>query len=122
MDTLGTALISLVFLIGCLSAMKLIDTIGRRPTIVWAFGLMILPLLFVGIWPTMPAALAFIMLCAYAFCCGGPNVLGWIYPNELFPTHIRATAVGLATSVSRVGAALGTYLLPWSLDHLGMGS
>jgi hypothetical protein len=38
---------------------------------------------------------------------------------ELFPTHIRATAVGLATSVSRIGAALGAYLLPWSLDHLG---
>jgi len=121
MDTLGTALISLVFLIGCLPAMKLINTIGRRPTIVWAFGLMILPLLFIGLWPTMPAALAFIMLCAYAFCCGGPNVLDWTYPNELFPTHIRATAVGLATSVSRIGAALGTYLLPWSLDHLGMG-
>ncbi|WP_216899831.1 MFS transporter [Nocardia alni] len=122
MDTLGTALISLVFLIGCLPAMRLIDTIGRRPTIIWAFGLMILPLLFIGVWPTMPAALAFLMLCVYAFCCGGPNVLDWTYPNELFPTHIRATAVGLATSVSRVGAALGTYLLPWSLDHLGMGT
>ena len=27
----------------------------------------------------------------------------------------------IATSISRVGAALGTYLLPWSLNHLGMG-
>ncbi|WP_330178711.1 MFS transporter [Nocardia sp. NBC_01503] len=121
MDTLGTALISLVFLIGCLPAMRLIDTIGRRPTIVWCFGLMIIPVLFIGVWPAMPALLAFLMLCLYAFFCGGPNVLDWTYPNELFPTHIRATAVGVATSVSRIGAALGTYLLPWSLDHLGMG-
>ncbi|QLY33062.1 MFS transporter [Nocardia huaxiensis] len=121
MDTLGTAIISMVFLIGCLPAMRLIDTVGRRPTIVWCFGLMIIPVLFIGVWPGMPAMLAFLMLCLYAFFCGGPNVLDWTYPNELFPTHIRATAVGFATSISRVGAALGTYLLPWSLDHLGMG-
>ncbi|AYF77776.1 MFS transporter [Nocardia yunnanensis] len=121
MDTLGTALLSMVFLIGCLPAMRLIDTLGRRPTIVWCFGLMIVPVLLIGLWPTMPTLLAFAMLLLYAFFCGGPNVLDWTYPNELFPTHIRATAVGVATSVSRVGAALGTYLLPWSLDHLGMG-
>ncbi|WP_327141628.1 MFS transporter [Nocardia sp. NBC_01327] len=121
MDTLGVGLISLVFLIGCLPAMRLIDTVGRRPTIIWCFGLMIIPVLFIGVWPSMPAMLAFVMLCLYAFFCGGPNVLDWTYPNELFPTHIRATAVGIATSVSRIGAALGTYLLPWSLDHLGMG-
>ncbi|MCU1642471.1 MAG: transporter [Nocardia sp.] len=121
MDTLGTGLISLVFLVGCLPAMRLIDTVGRRPTIIWCFGLMIIPVLFIGVWPTMPALLAFLMLCLYAFFCGGPNVLDWTYPNELFPTHIRATAVGIATSISRVGAALGTYLLPWSLNHLGMG-
>ncbi|UGT45438.1 MFS transporter [Nocardia yamanashiensis] len=121
MDTLGTALISSVFLIGCLPAMRLIDTVGRRPVIIWCFGLMILPVLFIGIWPSMPAVLAFTMLCLYAFFCGGPNVLDWTYPNELFPTHIRATAVGFATSISRVGAALGTYLLPWSLTHYGMG-
>ncbi|MEU0539724.1 MFS transporter [Nocardia sp. NPDC005978] len=121
MDTLGTALISMVFLIGCLPAMRLIDTIGRRPVIVWCFGLMVLPVLFIGIWPGMPAMLAFLMLCLYAFFCGGPNVLDWTYPNELFPTHIRATAVGVTTSVSRIGAALGTFLLPWSLTNLGMG-
>ncbi|GAB2655088.1 MFS transporter [Nocardia goodfellowii] len=119
MDTLGVALISLVFLIGCLPAMRLINTVGRRPTIVWCFGLMIIPVLAIGIWPSMPMLLAFVMLCLYAFFCGGPNVLDWTYPNELFPTHIRATAVGFATSISRVGAALGTFLLPWSLDNLG---
>ncbi|MEU8897994.1 MFS transporter [Nocardia sp. NPDC048505] len=121
MDTLGVALISMVFLVGCLPAMRLINTVGRRPTIVWCFGLMIIPVLAIGIWPHMHVGWALLMLCLYAFFCGGPNVLDWTYPNELFPTHIRATAVGFATSVSRVGAALGTYLLPWALDHLGLG-
>ncbi|WP_345707705.1 MFS transporter [Kitasatospora paranensis] len=48
-------------------------------------------------------------------------MLDWTYPNELFPTEVRATAVGVATSVSRVGAAVGTYLLPLSLTGLGTG-
>jgi putative MFS transporter len=121
MDTLGTGLISMVFLLGCYPALRAIDGVGRRPTIVWSFALMIVPLALLGVWPSAPAAVALVALCAYAFLCGGPNVLDLTYPNELFPTHIRATAVGFATSVSRVGAAIGTYLLPLSLTDLGTG-
>ncbi|MEU6236024.1 MFS transporter, partial [Kitasatospora sp. NPDC047058] len=120
-DTLGTALISLVFLLGCYPALRLIDTRGRRPVIIWSFALMTVPLTLLGVWPTAPAVVALTALCAYAFLCGGPNVLDWTYPNELFPTEIRATAVGVATSVSRIGAAVGTYLLPLSLTGLGTG-
>ncbi|MFH9347531.1 MFS transporter [Kitasatospora sp. NPDC017646] len=121
METLGTGLISLVFLLGCYPALRLIDTRGRRPVIIWSFALMTVPLALLGVWPTAPAAVALTALCAYAFLCGGPNVLDWTYPNELFPTEIRATAVGVATSVSRIGAAVGTYLLPLSLTGLGTG-
>ncbi|MFC6595439.1 MFS transporter [Kitasatospora paranensis] len=121
LDTLGTGLVSLVFLIGCYPALRLIDTVGRRPTIVWSFALMIAPLVLLGLWPSAPALVAVAALSAYAFLCGGPNVLDWTYPNELFPTEVRATAVGVATSVSRVGAAVGTYLLPLSLTGLGTG-
>ncbi|MER8185191.1 MFS transporter [Kitasatospora sp. NPDC094015] len=121
LDTLGTGLVSLVFLLGCFPALRLIDSWGRRPVIIWSFALMIVPLALLGVWPAAPAAVAVIALCAYAFLCGGPNVLDWTYPNELFPTEIRATAVGVATSVSRIGAAVGTYLLPLSLTGLGTG-
>ncbi|MER6303894.1 MFS transporter [Kitasatospora sp. NPDC001539] len=121
METLGTGLVSLVFLLGCYPALRLIDTRGRRPVIIWSFALMTVPLALLGVWPTAPAAVALTALCAYAFLCGGPNVLDWTYPNELFPTEIRATAVGVATSVSRIGAAVGTYLLPLSLSGLGTG-
>ncbi|MET9403954.1 MFS transporter [Kitasatospora sp. NPDC002965] len=121
LETLGTGLVSLVFLLGCYPALRLIDTWGRRPVIIWSFALMIVPLALLGLWPAAPAAVAVVALCAYAFLCGGPNVLDWTYPNELFPTEIRATAVGVATSVSRIGAAVGTYLLPLSLTGLGTG-
>ncbi|MER7701860.1 MFS transporter [Kitasatospora sp. NPDC097605] len=121
LETLGTGLISLVFLLGCYPALRLIDTWGRRPVIIRSFALMIVPLAVLGLFPDAPAAVVVVALCAYAFLCGGPNVLDWTYPNELFPTEVRATAVGVATSVSRIGAAVGTYLLPLSLTGIGTG-
>lgn len=45
----------------------------------------------------------------------------WVYPNELFPTEIRATAVGVATAISRIGAAIGTFSLPFLLQKYGIG-
>ncbi|WP_246097951.1 MFS transporter [Streptomyces botrytidirepellens] len=34
----------------------------------------------------------------------------------------RATAVGIATAISRIGAAVGSYLLPIGLDRIGVGT
>jgi putative MFS transporter len=118
---LGSALVSVLFLIGCLPALRLIDTVGRRPLIVWSFGLMAIPLAVLGLVPTAPAVLVLACFCMYAFCSGGPSILEFIYPTELFPTEVRATAVGIGTAISRVGAAIGTYLLPIGLTRIGVG-
>ena len=40
-----------------------------------------------------------------------------IYPSELFPTGVRATANGFATGASRVGAAIGVYGAPHLLAY-----
>ena len=47
-------------------------------------------------------------------------MLTLVYPNELFPTEIRTFAVGVGTSLSRIGAAVGTYLVPISLQSFGI--
>ncbi|WP_346348889.1 MFS transporter [Rhodococcus sp. T2V] len=117
---LGSLLISLVFLVGLVPAIKLIDRVGRRPLIIWSFALMIVPLVVLGLVPNASIPIVVTCFCLYALFSGGPSILEWAYPTELFPTEIRGTAVGIATSASRIGAAVGTYLLPISLDHLGL--
>ncbi|QIY59502.1 MFS transporter [Streptomyces sp. RPA4-5] len=118
---IGSALISLLFFVGCLPALRLIETRGRRPLIVWSFALMVVPLVVLGLAPSAPAAVVLACFCGYAFFSGGPSILEFIYPTELFPTEVRATAVGIGTAISRIGAAAGTYLLPIGLEHIGVG-
>lgn len=116
---LGSALTSLLFLLGCLPVLRWAETVGRRRLYIWSFGLMTLPLLVLGVVPLEAAALVVACFCFYAFVSGPTNVLSWSYPNELFPTHIRATAVGFATAMTRIGATAGTFLLPILLESIG---
>lgn len=120
-STLGELVIAILFAAGILPALKLIESWGRRPMTVVPFGLMVLPLAALGLWTDSPAWFVVGAFAFYAFVSGGPSVLEWIYPNELFPTEVRATAVGFAVGISRTGAAAGTYLLPIGMDSMGLG-
>lgn len=118
---LGYAVINLFFLLGCLPPLLLINSLGRRPLIIGSFVFMTLGLLVLGVFPHAPAWVIITGFLIYAFFSGGPSVLEWIYPNELFPTQVRATAVGVATSISRIGAAIGTFSVPYLLLRYGIG-
>ncbi|MBG6058915.1 putative MFS transporter [Cryobacterium sp. MP_M5] len=120
LDIIGTAVISLLFVIGNAAALKPVETLGRRPMTVVPFALMAIPLLALWLLPHGPVWFVILAFCFYAFVSGGPSLMEWIYPNELFPTEIRATAVGIVVAISRIGAATGTFLMPIGLDHLGV--
>jgi putative MFS transporter len=47
------------------------------------------------------------------------NLVG-VFPAESFPTEVRASGIGLATAVSRLGSAISTFLLPVSVAGIGM--
>ncbi len=118
----GSAFITVMFCLGCVGSLLLVDRIGRRPLIIHSFVWAGLALLLLGIFPSASAAVILVFFAAYAILIGGTQILQWIYPNELFPTEVRGSAVGLASSLSRIGAAIGTYLVPEALDHLGIGT
>ncbi|MBG0812449.1 MFS transporter [Methylosinus sp. H3A] len=122
MANFGSAFITALFLVGCLVALLVVNKLGRRKLMLHSFLWSGVALLLLSI---SSGSLPFVVLCffsAYALFIGGAQVLTWIYPNELFPTEIRGTAVGLASSLSRIGAAVGTYLAPFSVDALGIGA
>lgn len=119
---IGSAVITVMFLVGCLVAVALVDKMGRRPLILHSFLWSGLALLGLGLFPDASPTVIMVLFAAYAILIGGTQILQWVYPNELFPTEIRGSAVGLASSLSRIGAAIGTYLVPLALTSLGIGT
>ena len=118
----GSVVITLMFVVGCIVATRLIDVIGRRNLVIHSFLWSALALLGLGAFSSGAQWLVLLLFSAYAIFIGGAQVLQLVYPNELFPTEIRAFAVGMGASLSRIGAAVGTWLVPISLQAIGIGN
>ncbi|MGI6246851.1 MAG: MFS transporter [Pseudochelatococcus sp.] len=118
----GSVAITLLFVVGCIIATQLINVIGRRSLVIHSFLWSGLSLLALGYFSSGGEWLVLILFGAYAVFIGGAQVLQLVYPNEIFPTEIRAFAVGMGASLSRIGAAIGTWLVPISLDAIGIGN
>jgi len=52
----------------------------------------------------------------------GPNATTFILPAELFPTKLRASAHGLATSSAKFGATVGIFILPIVKNEVGLSA
>lgn len=115
----GAAILSLFFLAGVVPAILIVDRIGRRPLLTIPFAVTGVMLLLLAWLPRSAGAAIAICFVVFALFNSGSSVLQWVYPTELFPTEIRATALGFATAISRIGAAIGTFLFPIGLKRLG---
>ncbi len=113
---------NLFFVIGCIPALWLVESWGRRPLNIRSFSAMTVGMLILGFFHDY--GITFIAIGFILFCLaqGGPAVECWIVPNEVFPTELRSLGTGLSTAGSRVGAAIGTYLVPSMLTGLGVGN
>ncbi|MEJ8850570.1 MFS transporter [Variovorax rhizosphaerae] len=118
----GSVAITLLFVVGCVIATKLINVVGRRSMLIHSFLWSGLALLGLGYFSAGAEVLVLVLFGAYAVFIGGAQVLQLVYPNELFPTEIRSAAVGMGASLSRIGAAVGTWLVPIALQGIGIGN
>jgi len=119
---IGEASIGMLFFVGCVLATLVANKVGRRRLLIVPFAVATVALFGLGFFPTAPIPVIAGLFALYAIAIGGPTIMQWIYPNELFPTEVRATAVGVGTSISRIGAALGTFLTPIILNQAGIGT
>ncbi len=99
----------------------LIDHLPRRRFVIWSFGVVGITLVVLGVDPYGSLAVLPPTLLVLAFVVSAASDLESAHPSELFPTEIRAPGVGLVTSLSRVGAALSTFVLPQMLADVGVG-
>ena len=113
---LGAVVVQVFFVLGSLSGILVVNK-GRRTLLLWSFGLSAIPLLCLAAFAHPAPAVVVVLFAAFGVVCFSSQCLQAIYPSELFPTGVRATANGFATGISRVGAAIGTWGAPVVLAH-----
>ncbi|TCP47274.1 putative MFS transporter [Tamaricihabitans halophyticus] len=120
-DSAGELLYNLLLVCGAVVGLLIIDRIARRSFVIWSFAIVTAALLVLGFWPTAPLAVLLPTFLIIAFVIAAATNLETVYPSEIFPTEIRSAGTGLATGLSRTGAAISTFMLPTALDSLGIG-
>lgn len=111
--------LSAVALAGSVATVLLIDKAGRRVLTVPPQWIITVLLVILGLWTDAPGMAVLGLFLAFSFFNAGCGTLTCIYPGEVFPTEIRGVGTGFAAAFSRIGAGLGTFLMPWAMSNLG---
>jgi putative MFS transporter len=112
-----------VSMVGVLVGFVIIDRVSRR----W-LGVVTTFLAFLAgsgmafFAKTSPVAMVSFYLIFQLVVWIGPAVLVWVWSNELFPTHLRATGGGLTQSACRLAIALNISFVPLGLALWGLSA
>lgn len=98
-----------------------LDRFGRKPTVLAAYTVSAVAALGLAAAAASRSSAWTLIAFTIAVMCASS---AWMsaYPtfSELFPTHLRATAVGACVSVGRVGAIIGVVVLAESATAFGL--
>lgn len=110
-------LLNIFLLIGAIAGLWFMEKYTRRGFTIWSFAFLAISLFLLSVIHNQVLAMIFFVL--FTFMMSAASNLTLVYPAELFPTELRASGVGVVTAISRVGSAIGTFLLPVSMSALG---
>ena len=105
-------------LIGVIFGSLIFKTLSRRMFLVGTFFLSAAALILLIIGNNFSPFFQISVFAIFAIVLSSGLVLDYPYPTELFDVKVRASGVGTCITISRFGAASGTFLLP-ILTHLG---
>jgi len=107
-------------MVGVIIGILIAGKISRRSFLLWTFYGAAAILTLMTVWQDMPATLALVLLGTFSTVLAISIVAEWLYPPELFPTELRGSGVGLTIAASRIGAGMGTWMLPVVTEQYGV--
>lgn len=117
----GTELmLNLLLIIGALIGIWCTVKFSRRGFLINSFIILAVALFLLAILPGNLAWLMVLTFGVFTLVLSAVSNLVGVFPAESFPTHLRASGIGLATAVSRLGSAVSTFLLPVSVAGIGL--
>jgi putative MFS transporter len=115
----ASMLVNAMLVLGAVAGVIGVQKFSRRGFVIWTFVATTAALLVVSFADAMPVAIGLVAFALFVLIGSAASNLEYVYPSEIFPTEIRSSGIGFATAVSRVGAAISTFLLPVTLGGLG---
>lgn len=113
-------IMNLFELAGAIAFIWILAASRRRTLVIWTFAVVAAGLAVIGLFPHAPVVLLAGVIGVVLFVSAGSNNLQFVYPSEMFPTKMRSSGVGFAASMSRLGAATATYVMPLCMAGLGV--
>ncbi len=90
----------------------LFNHLSRRFFLISNFLLSAILISVLALLPQSSSLVKIIVFSIFAIVLSSGLVLDYPYPTELFDTKVQASGVGTCITISRIGAAAGTFLLP----------
>jgi hypothetical protein len=115
----GSAVVDLFLILGFLSAILLVEKLGRIRLQIMGFIGMAIGLSILASSNLLPTGsrgeISLVIVGFLVFNLlmnAGPNATTFLLSGEVFPTSMRATGAGFAAAFAKAGAVLGTFVLP----------
>ncbi len=120
----GSAMMDVLFVLGIIVAILLVDRVGRIKLQIWGFIGCAIGLLLSGLSIRADGGnvmwLLFLGFTLFYFMVNfGPNAMTYLLAGEVFPTEVRGKGAGFAASFAKVGAVLTAFLFPILLKTIG---
>jgi len=106
--------------LGALIGIWLTIKLSRRSFLIGSFALTCVSLLGLAVLPSSAHVAMIVAFGVFTLTMSAFSNLVGVFPPECFPTEARACGVGLAIACSRLGSAVGTFLLPLGIAQAGV--
>jgi nitrate/nitrite transporter NarK len=123
--TTATAILDVFLVAGFVTAIFLVDRVGRIPLQIVGLTMMAVALSLLGVGELqsgsqVPLGLVIAGFVIFQFFVNaGPNATTFALPAEVFPSEIRAAGHGFAAASAKLGAALGVFFFPILIEDIG---
>lgn len=98
--------------IGVVLGILIFNRISRRAFLISNFLISGILIAILALVPSLDSMVKLGIFALFAIILSSGLVLDYPYPTELFDIKVRGTGVGTCITISRIGAAAGTFLLP----------
>jgi putative MFS transporter len=107
-------------MLGSIGGFVVVDWFPRRVFIIGSFALTSVALLICATLSGLPDFIIVLAFVVFSCVLSAAQAQIYVYLPELFATPVRASGLGIAVAVSRLGAAAGTALLPLCVVRYGV--